>query len=96
MKTSNNKQALSRRHPPLQPITPGVFGTKKRQWCDIFARVSRDPEDGHASKFVRALAHGEKICDIIEYGEPFVIQEYMWLQIAHMGKFYALIHTYEY
>jgi len=95
MKTSNNKQALSRRHPPLQPIT-GVFGTKKRQWCDIFARVSRDPGDGHASTFIRALAHGEKICDIIEYGEPFVIREHMWVQIAHMGKFYTLIHTYKY
>ena len=62
---------------------------RARQWQEIFARVSKDPEDGHASKIVRTLAAGEKLCEGFEGRKEFPVKEAMWLAIALMGSFHA-------
>lgn len=67
---------------PLHPSSE----SSKNQWHEIFQRVSKDPEDGHASKFIRTLARGEEVCRDFEGREEFVVKGEMWLKIAHMGK----------
>jgi hypothetical protein len=53
-------------------------------WEDVFGRVRALPDDGHASKFVRALAHGEKVCKPWEGEEGFPIKGDMWRLLGHM------------
>ena len=60
-------------------------------WDNIFKRVSEHPDDGHASKLVRALAHGEALCKPYESDPRFKIKDGMWLQLGHMGKCPLLI-----
>jgi hypothetical protein len=83
----------SRRAPPLHPEdinqyrTPDIQAVSRAdQWRDIFERVSKDPEDGHASKLVRTLAWSEKLSTDFEQCEAFAVKGDMWLKIAHMGK----------
>lgn len=55
-------------------------------WEDIFERVRNLEDDGHASKLVRALAHGENVCIAYDLRDPlFRIKSDMWLQLGHMG-----------
>ena len=54
-------------------------------WQDLFARVCRFEDDGHGSKLVRALAHGQRICEPYEDREEFVIKHADWLQLGHMA-----------
>jgi hypothetical protein len=56
------------------------------QWRDIFERVNKDPEDGHACKLLRTLAWSEKLSLDFEQREEFAVKGDMWLKIAHMGK----------
>ena len=83
----------SRRAPTLytedinQYNTPDIdHVSRAEQWCDIFERVSKDPEDGHASKLVRTLAWSEKLSKDFEQSEEFAVKGDMWLKIAYMGK----------
>lgn len=54
---------VSRRTPELlveevrnyQPKQPG-------NWEDVFRRVDKFDDDGHASKLIRVLARGEEVC----------------------------------
>jgi hypothetical protein len=55
------------------------------EWKDIIARVIRLEDDGHASKLVRALAHGEQACKGYEGKEGFVIKGDMWRVLGHMA-----------
>ena len=53
-------------------------------WDGIQDRVCGFYDDGHASKLVRALAHGQKICQPYEYKDEFRIKHDDWLQMGHM------------
>lgn len=53
-------------------------------WEDVFERVRALPDDGHASKFVRALAHGKKTCKPWEGEDGFLIKGDMWRLLGHM------------
>lgn len=57
-------------------------------WDDIFFRARAHRDDGHCSKLIRALAHGEKLCEAYDsHDTSFRIKGDMWLQLGHMGKF---------
>lgn len=53
-------------------------------WQDIITRVCRFEDDGHGSKLVRALAHGQKICEPYQDRPDFPIKHADWLQLGHM------------
>lgn len=55
-------------------------------WDGIFKRVIEHEDDGHASKLVRALKHGEEICKPYNDDPRFRIKEEMWLKLGHMGE----------
>ncbi|CAC9890338.1 unnamed protein product [Aureobasidium pullulans] len=54
-------------------------------WHEIIERVKNFSDDGHGSKLVRALVHGQQICKPYETNEDFRIKEDMWLQLGHMA-----------
>ncbi|KAK5134324.1 hypothetical protein LTR08_006753 [Meristemomyces frigidus] len=54
-------------------------------WDEIEDRVCRLEDDGHASKLVRALAHGQRICEPYGDREEFRIKHDDWLQMGHMA-----------
>ena len=57
------------------------------KWDEIFRRACKHEDDGHCSKLVRALAHGERLCEAHDLHDPsFRIKGDMWLQLGHMGK----------
>ena len=58
---------------------------KPSDWDKVFQRVREFDDDGHASKLVRALAHGQKICEPYEDKPEFRIKHDDWLQMAHMA-----------
>jgi len=53
-------------------------------WKDIIGRVCQFEDDGHGSKLVRALAHGQRICKPYEDRPEFVLKQTDWLQMGHM------------
>ncbi|KAI4097423.1 MAG: hypothetical protein LQ339_006741 [Xanthoria mediterranea] len=57
----------------------------KDSWDGIFKRVIEHEDDGHASKLVRALKHGEEICKPYNDNPRFRIKEDMWLRLGHMA-----------
>ncbi|EGP85601.1 uncharacterized protein MYCGRDRAFT_44609 [Zymoseptoria tritici IPO323] len=57
---------------------------KPSGWDEIQARVCALPDDGHASKLVRAIAHGEQICEPYEESDAFRVRGSDWLQLGHM------------
>jgi len=59
----------------------------EQDWSGIIERVDNHPDDGHASKLIRALAHGEKACQPYEgeSDETFPIKRDMWLKLGHMA-----------
>jgi hypothetical protein len=59
--------------------------TSADPWHDIIERVKNFEDDGHGSKLVRALAHGQQICKPYEDKENFRIKGNMWLQLGHMA-----------
>jgi hypothetical protein len=69
---------------PLAEIT-NYKSKQDSTWPQIFQRVTSFPDDGHASKLVRALAHGEKACEGFEGREGFVIQGDMWRKLGNMA-----------
>lgn len=54
-------------------------------WNGIESRVCAFLDDGHASKLVRALAHGQAICEKYEDSEKFRVKHDDWLQMGHMA-----------
>lgn len=78
----------SRRAPPL--LLNEITDYKPKQaasgWDDLFKRACASEDDGHAAKFVRALANGERISKPYEGNENFRIKGAMWLQLGNMGK----------
>lgn len=77
---------VSRNSPKL--YLDEITGYKEKQpgdWNSVIRRVDRYRDDGHASKFVRALANGEEKCKPYEEEENWPIRGDSWLKIAHMG-----------
>lgn len=56
-------------------------------WQGIYERVDALEDDGHASKLVRAMANGERVCKEYEDGEgkEWMIKGSDWLQLGHMA-----------
>jgi len=56
-------------------------------FSEIISRVDAFEDDGHASKLVRALAHGEQFCKKFEdqYRDEFPVHGDMWLKLGHMA-----------
>ncbi|CAK3842346.1 Hypothetical predicted protein [Lecanosticta acicola] len=54
-------------------------------WEEVQDRVCAIDDDGHASKLVRAIAHGGEICRPFEEKESFRLKGDDWLQLAHMA-----------
>jgi hypothetical protein len=77
---------VSRGSPPLllDEIT-NYKPAKASDWNSVIARVTSLSDDGHASKLVRALAHGERASAPYENNPGFVIKGDMWLQLGHMA-----------
>jgi hypothetical protein len=59
--------------------------TSADPWHDIIERIKNFEDDGHGSKLVRALAHGQQICKPYEDKENFRIKGGLWLQLGHMA-----------
>lgn len=62
-----------------------------KDWNTIFGKSIVHPEDdGHASKLMRALAHGEEVCRPYEAQakeKGLLVTGDMWLKIGNMGEF---------
>lgn len=54
-------------------------------WDRIIDRVKAFEDDGHGSKLVRALAHGQQACAPYEDREAFRVKHDDWLQLGHMA-----------
>lgn len=56
-------------------------------WAGITRRVDQLPDDGHASKLVRAIAHGEQACKPYENlpDDVFPLKGDMWELLGHMA-----------
>ena len=63
-----------------KPKSPG-------DWNALYDRVLDFDDDSHLTKFIRAIASGERVCRPFEDagGERFPVKGKMWLQIAHMA-----------
>ena len=83
----------SRASPPLlldeianyKPSIVNASAEKLSSWDEVIQRVNQHSDDGHASKLVRALAHGEQECRKYEGREGFVIKGDMWLKLGNMA-----------
>ncbi|KAH7071516.1 hypothetical protein BKA63DRAFT_535382 [Paraphoma chrysanthemicola] len=77
----------SRHCPALLPDEIKSYTPKQGQssWDDIFHRVNKFDDDGHASKLVRALAHGEEVCKQYEAKDGFPVKGDMWRTLGHMA-----------
>ncbi|KAL9575878.1 MAG: hypothetical protein Q9212_007607, partial [Teloschistes hypoglaucus] len=63
----------------------GYVPKRRGEWEGVFERVVGHEDDGHASKLVRALRHGEEICRPYNNHDPrFRIKGDMWLKLGHM------------
>jgi len=77
----------SRRSP--KPLMDEIRHYKPKNaspWAGVFERVRKHNDDGHAAKLIRALAHGEQVCEPFEDDQNFRIAGKMWLQLGHMGE----------
>ncbi|KAL8923063.1 MAG: hypothetical protein Q9172_003309 [Xanthocarpia lactea] len=71
--------------PLLNEITHYHPKHPQQSWDGIIKRVLEHEDDGHASKLVRALRHGEEICRSYEGDERFRIKGDMWVKLGHMA-----------
>lgn len=58
---------------------------KDDSWERVIERVNAFPDDGHVSKLVRALAHGEQVCKKYEEKEGFVVKGDIWRRLGNMA-----------
>ena len=59
--------------------------TKNMKWTELYGVVSKEHDDGHLAKFVRALRNGESAVKPYEngdWGDYFPVNGDMWLRIA--------------
>lgn len=64
----------------------------KDNWSQLFARsIAHPDDDGHLAKLVRALAHGQKVCQVYERTHPEMrIKGNMWLSVGNIGEYQNL------
>jgi Questin oxidase-like len=75
----------SRKSPKLMINEITDYSPKQAgDWNGIFKRANRHEDDGHAAKFIRALAHGQQACAPFEEKEAWPVRGKSWLQLAHM------------
>ncbi|KAK5681995.1 hypothetical protein LTR17_027447 [Elasticomyces elasticus] len=74
-KSPEIRMDLVRQYKPKEPS----------DWDGIFDRVTGLEDDGHASKLVRALAHGQQICRPYEDSDEFRVKHDDWLLMGHMA-----------
>lgn len=55
-------------------------------WKQLAKRALEVPDDGHTSKVIRALMHGQKLWQPYEDRDSFMVKGDMWQKIAHMCK----------
>ena len=65
------------RHPPSDLEGP-------KSWAGLMKRATEVGDDGHASKVIRALIHGQQTSKPYEGKKGFKLQGDMWLKIGHM------------
>ncbi|KAF1968750.1 hypothetical protein BU23DRAFT_479364 [Bimuria novae-zelandiae CBS 107.79] len=58
---------------------------RNSSWDEVIKRVNAHSDDGHASKLVRALAHGEQACKKYEDNDGFVVKGDMWEKLGNMA-----------
>lgn len=83
---------VSRGSPDLQLDEVTKYPVKD-DWRGIFSKsVNHPTDDGHLTKFVRALAHGQQVCEQFESRGPqaMPISGRMWLQLGNMGESFNL------
>ncbi|KAI5283812.1 hypothetical protein KEM54_001822 [Ascosphaera aggregata] len=75
------------RRPP-QPLLHTLTNyPAKRNWGDVaLATITHPNDDGHASKIVRSLILGERVCRPYYDREGFPVKEDMWLKMGNMCK----------
>ena len=87
---------VSRACPELRLEEVKGYVPKKRgedaEWEGLFKRINRVEDDGHASKFVRALAQGERVCAPFEkerngLGPTFRVSGKDWVKMGNMGMY---------
>lgn len=61
----------------------------QKDWQTVISHsVAHPSDDGHLSKLVRAVAHGQKVCEPFQNEGAMAISGDMWLKIGNMGKFF--------
>jgi hypothetical protein len=79
----------SRRSPALLmeeivQYTPKDMEVGSTEWKGLFRRLYELPEDGHAIKLARAVAHGEQISQPFEKEDWCTIRGFQWEKIGNM------------
>ena len=62
-------------------------------WAGLIKRATEVGDDGHASKVIRALIHGQETSKPYEGRQGFILHGDMWLKIGHMCMFTLLLLT---
>ena len=76
----------SRASPPLDVSEVTAYQpARDSAWDGVMARAKALQDDGHASKLVRALAHGEVVCRKFEDQAGFMVRGDMWRKLGHMA-----------
>jgi hypothetical protein len=68
----------------LSEVT-GYQAARDSGWEGVVARAKVLHDDGHCSKLVRALAHGEAVCGKFEEQAGFMVRGDMWRKLGHMA-----------
>lgn len=77
---------VSRNSPDLL-IDEVVQYPAQKDWQTVISHsVAHPSDDGHLSKLVRAVAHGQNVCKPFEKNSAMPISGDMWLKIGNMGK----------
>lgn len=69
----------------LDELTSYQPADRDDSWERVIARVNALSDDGHASKLVRALAHGEQVSKKFEGKDGFVVKGDMWRRLGNMA-----------
>ena len=64
-----------------QPAKP-----KASSWNEIYKRICDKEDDGHGSKLIRAVSHGEQVSRPYQDDLRFRIRGEMWQKLGNMGK----------
>jgi hypothetical protein len=70
---------------PLLSEVTNYKSKKDSSWDEVIKRVNKYEDDGHSSKLVRALAHGEQVCRKYEDKDGFRITGGMWRTLGNMA-----------